>query len=675
MSFNIVVFGDSIQWGQGLRPATSGGPASDKMAEIVAISFTDAMVIRFAQSGATISPSGVSTVTAPTPFPSGEVPSSTPTIMDQASGASTSNTLPFPASSVGLVILDGGINDVGVFGTILNPTTSQATITALTSAACGTSMTTLLNSVGRTFPNAIVVVTGYYVILSSSSDTFGLVMAAGLLAGTIAPELLDPGGWLVTVLTGSLAAQAAAATVIGNCETFRMSSDTSLTAAVASANGNLPAFTAQGPSITSQCFFVPSTFQDDNALFTGGSNGDDKAESTAPAFLWGFNPGLDTIGAIVDADVGTGALIGSGVLSAIGSIIGETIFGPLGGLLGGLFGSNAGGAAGAAAAIVTIQGLLSPVDEVAAARAGACAGQGLGCMLASVGHPNIEGEAAYATGITNLLAEIGLIKAAGSCMIVTAALGTRHAEAAARLRRMRDDYLQRSRLGRDFYSVLSKDYYAFSPLIVDRMNASAEFRNRVRSLIVSPFLGFTDLLGSWMSGLPADAFQVVLAANLEASLGDLAKSGIASDRVPAVEMEISRLSARRSQGATPDRSDADRWRIEPADIVNYFNAVARGTVHSDGAHLDLAVLQPVKMYWRLLAKKAASTPMTSIRSDFQSGASDWLGRAAALASVSERSADDFGADLKLLSEVLSTKQSARDAFLVSLHSSGRGAGT
>jgi hypothetical protein len=326
-------------------------------------------------------------------------------------------------------------------------------------------------------------------------------------------------------------------------------------------------------------------------------------------------------------------------------------------------------------AIVTIQANLSAVDEVAAARQSVCAGGGLGCNLASVGHPNVEGEAAYATAISNLLGELGFVKAANAvssqgCMIVTAALGSRQAEAVATLRNMRDDFLRRSRLGQDFYAVLSKDYYAFSPVVAGRMRSSPEFKNRVRSLVVSPFLGFAELLCNWASPLPADAFQTVLAATLEASLRDLAQSGIDPNRISSVAAEISRLSLRRSAGATPGGIDADGQGVEPANIVNYFNSVAGRTVHGDAAQLDFAVLQPIKLYWRLLAKKITSTPVADIRSEFEGAVTDWLRRAAALASASERSGDDFNADLKLLSDVLSVKGSARHAFLASLHATG-----
>jgi len=442
--FPIVVLGDSIQWGQGLNPGTVGGPASDKMAEIVGAELqanflvphpaAGFKVLRFAQSGATIntalnsaSTSTVS-VTAVTAFPGGEVPAGllpppVPTILDQAAGAqqvqgADNQTSSF--DSIQLVLLDGGINDVGLFTNILNPFVDQATLLARTNAACGGTlnvpgasalapmnattgqMSNLLTAVGKAFPNAVVVVTGYYQILSEFSDVSGLVLAVGILTGSVLPELLGPAGWLASVLVGDIAAADVASSVIAKCAAFKAFSDASLASAVDLANtASNGSFSAQvkGVTMTAPRFiFVPAPFLPVNALFTGGSDGADEATNTAPAFLWGFDPALGEISNILDTDVGTGSILGG--------ILGGVLFGPFGAI----FGSTAGGLEGADIAITTILGELSPVDEVSAQRLGpegACAVSGnagaVGCDLASVGHPNIEGEAAYARAVFDRL--------------------------------------------------------------------------------------------------------------------------------------------------------------------------------------------------------------------------------------------------------------------------------
>lgn len=434
----IIVLGDSIQWGQGLRPSISGAPASDKMAELIGANLqrnsiipspaTGFSVMRFAQSGATInSPPNTTVDVGVTPFPAGEVPAvliqpPPPTILNQVTGAQQWLALfneTNSYNSIPLVILDGGINDVGL-SILLNPSSDQATVRAMTNAACGGElnvsgagafvganattgqMSNLLTAVGSAFPNAVVVVTGYYDILSRSSDLMGLLAAVGALVGTLVSDILGPAGWLASVLSGNMVASDAVAPVIANCAAFKSTSDASLASAVALANAAPKgSFSAQvnGVTMTAPRFiFVPAQFQAVNALFTGGSNGADETTNTAPAFLWGFNPTPAEINAIVDSNVGNG--------SNLGGLIGSIFGGPLGGIVGSLQGALN----GAEAAMQTILSSLSPVDEVASSRLGpkgACALSGnngaIPCDLASVGHPNIEGEAAYAAAIFNRL--------------------------------------------------------------------------------------------------------------------------------------------------------------------------------------------------------------------------------------------------------------------------------
>jgi hypothetical protein len=425
--FPIVVLGDSIQWGQGLK-------APHKIAELVGVALAGnpktgvgsvevLTFFRFAHSGATIN-TALDSTQGPTlapASPSAEVPSATPTITDQVAGAvSALQVAQIPVTEIRLVILDGGINDVGV-ANILNPFASGDTLRATTNAACGGAltvpgaaalaggkatgqMTNLLTAVGAAFPKAVVVVTGYYDILSASSDVTGLVMAIALQIGSFVSDAialvggggLGPYSWLLEVLTGSIVSSDVASAAISNCAAFQSTSDTSLSSAVALAN-EAPNGSFRGPGGTRvpRFIFVPAPFAPVNALFTdNGSTGADEAAPTAPALLWGFTPTPDAIVSIIDTAVGAG--------STIGSIVGFVLGGPFGGLLG----STIGAGGGAAAAITTITSELSAVDEVVSSRLGACdrfAGGALDCNLASVGHPNIEGDAAYAAAVAEPL--------------------------------------------------------------------------------------------------------------------------------------------------------------------------------------------------------------------------------------------------------------------------------
>src|SRR5262249_52137845 len=105
--FRILTLGDSIPWGQGLLD----GEKYDRMlaAELESYHPGGVTLERVAHSGAVIGAFGAAGIPCP-----GEVPCSRLTILEQCDQFANS------PETVDLVLLDGGINDVGV-ATILNP--------------------------------------------------------------------------------------------------------------------------------------------------------------------------------------------------------------------------------------------------------------------------------------------------------------------------------------------------------------------------------------------------------------------------------------------------------------------------------------------------------------------------------------------------------------------------
>ncbi len=156
--YYIEVIGDSIQWGNGLRSA-------DKIHTLVAKRVAAATGLRVitrvhAISGATIVP-------GPNERPcrigcSGEVPTGLPSILTQV------DLIDRP-ELVNLVLMDGCINDVGL-STIFDVTVSDDVLAAVTKSACDDAMRGLLRKVRAATLTAEVVVTGYYPILTGSSD-------------------------------------------------------------------------------------------------------------------------------------------------------------------------------------------------------------------------------------------------------------------------------------------------------------------------------------------------------------------------------------------------------------------------------------------------------------------------------------------------------------------------
>jgi len=152
MAKNVVVFGDSVTWGQGFHP-------EQKFAQQVA-STLSAQLSMHAHSGATIGVNNTESGSCPP-----EAPRHTPTILQQVA---TNTDDPGRAE---LVIVNGGINDVSV-QYILNPITPDDGLVSKVKQYCYNDMVILLNAVIARFehPDTKIVVTSYFPIFSPKSD-------------------------------------------------------------------------------------------------------------------------------------------------------------------------------------------------------------------------------------------------------------------------------------------------------------------------------------------------------------------------------------------------------------------------------------------------------------------------------------------------------------------------
>jgi lysophospholipase L1-like esterase len=177
--FNLLVLGDSIAWGQGLRDEHKAWyqvktwleeSAGRKVRERVE-----------AHSGAVIGSPGDAGGN-PVPPLDGEVNRGLPSVNDQIDNALRSYADP---SKVDLVIVDGCINDLDAHR-LLNAANTPEGIRELAEQKCGAPMESLLARLTKSFSNAHVIVTGYYPILSekTSSDLFMRALAKRFYTGT-----------------------------------------------------------------------------------------------------------------------------------------------------------------------------------------------------------------------------------------------------------------------------------------------------------------------------------------------------------------------------------------------------------------------------------------------------------------------------------------------------------
>jgi hypothetical protein len=271
---NIVTLGDSIMWGQGL-------PEQLKFRTLVA-NWLQAQygsgrtVIQWpthAHSGAVTGmgawpgytnnqdPDSWSIIHLPTyPYP-GEVPSDYPSISFQIGMTvrDLQNQKVSPAD-VDLVLLDGGANDLSIEN-ILNPALVETNISlskfevangpnwvrTKTNQLCVAHMKALLPLVLNQFPNAVVVVTGYYPIVSEKTDLLllneylallGLVptAAGAITTGTAGAGLAALGTYVSIAVPASIGLRS---TLVDRSSAFSQTAFNSLSDVVNQSNQGL----------------------------------------------------------------------------------------------------------------------------------------------------------------------------------------------------------------------------------------------------------------------------------------------------------------------------------------------------------------------------------------------------------------------------------------------------
>jgi lysophospholipase L1-like esterase len=160
----MLVLGDSVVWGQGL-------PEEKKFYSIVRdklqseVLHRNIRLVMRAHSGATIYPANDFF-----PRTEGEIPVAAPSLFAQSAMAlDLYKFLGVAPQSVNLILLNGGINDMG-FPTLINPLTSVQMVADRAQAFCYTGMKRLLNHLADQFPNALLVVTGYFPVISAKTD-------------------------------------------------------------------------------------------------------------------------------------------------------------------------------------------------------------------------------------------------------------------------------------------------------------------------------------------------------------------------------------------------------------------------------------------------------------------------------------------------------------------------
>jgi hypothetical protein len=273
-TFRIASFGDSIIWGQGLLEAQK---FTMLVADAVTARRNGAIATfaldRCAHSGATVSPVIGELPDPAAPRPpgdfTGECPTSVPSITAQLS-AWLSPPLSMERHDIDLVLVDGGINDVDV-RTILDPFGSDTDLAKTATAACFSAMNGVLTTVLTAFPNAKVVVTGYYPIVSNQTDMAFMIPVLGGL-GLLGTLVVAPVAGALPVGLGVIGAALFVAwarqRLIDRSAIFAASANASLASSVAAFGPRVAlAVPAFGPA---NAIFAPDAFVFGVGLSTAG---------------------------------------------------------------------------------------------------------------------------------------------------------------------------------------------------------------------------------------------------------------------------------------------------------------------------------------------------------------------------------------------------------------------
>ncbi len=182
---NLLVLGDSILWGQGLKEEHKSWYLVKMWLQETGLTVREKIE---AHAGAVIGTAGTSPPKSLTLY--GEVNSAWPTLHDQIDDALRSFVDP---SQVDLVLVDGCINDVDA-RRFLNAANPPEGIQELAREKCGAPVEELLTRIASSFPNAHIIATGYYPVVSDKTprDLFMRALAKRFYTPTSdGPKLSD----------------------------------------------------------------------------------------------------------------------------------------------------------------------------------------------------------------------------------------------------------------------------------------------------------------------------------------------------------------------------------------------------------------------------------------------------------------------------------------------------
>ena len=163
----ILAFGTSLMWGDGLNQTDTF--RYKVAAWVAAQAGRPVQLTTYAHSAALLSPPAPGSSIAANPAPSiGDLNNALPSVDEQIECAAKDDGF----RHADLVLAEGCINDVGA-ESVVYPWTQTDALRESTKRSCGDPFLAELQKIRQYFPRAIVVVAGYYPLVSARSSTFG----------------------------------------------------------------------------------------------------------------------------------------------------------------------------------------------------------------------------------------------------------------------------------------------------------------------------------------------------------------------------------------------------------------------------------------------------------------------------------------------------------------------
>jgi hypothetical protein len=241
-SFKVVVLGDSVMWGQGLyEPQKIHTLVANELAQHGLI----VQNILQAHSGAVIGEPDV--VTGKPPI-DGEVPVGEPTVFEQIQAVIGNNERD---TSVNLVMICAGVNDVDITR-ILN--LRDRGLDKYIEDAFYRKTKLLIERAYHCFPNAIIIITGYYQAFTDDSER-AIILNVLKSIGFTVPLLPNSVGEMVMEVLGSRLTRA----LVERCQYFRDAAHDCIREAIID-------FVGMIPEAKERIFFADPKFKDENAI-------------------------------------------------------------------------------------------------------------------------------------------------------------------------------------------------------------------------------------------------------------------------------------------------------------------------------------------------------------------------------------------------------------------------